>query len=195
MTKEQAEIVQTLYEVTNRLSRLNRNLLLLTRIDNHQYNQVEQIDAVQTLRDILPLMNKLTEGITVYTDLEDSSMFIQANQSLLESLINNLIVNAVRHNIKDGNIFISIKERQLIIANTSAEGELQEKLLFTRFYRPSEKIKGNGLGLAIAKAICEYHGWSIHYTYRNNMHRFTVFFGASNQTSNIFKKPNIFVST
>lgn len=184
MTKEQAEIVQTLYEVTNRLSRLNRNLLLLTRIDNHQYNQVEQIDAVQTLRDILPLMNKLTEGITVYTDLEDSSMFIQANQSLLESLINNLIVNAVRHNIKDGNIFISIKERQLIIANTSAEGELQEKLLFTRFYRPSEKIKGNGLGLAIAKAICEYHGWSIHYTYKKNMHRFTVFFGTSNQTSN-----------
>lgn len=68
MTKEQAEIVQTLYEVTNRLSRLNRNLLLLTRIDNHQYNQVEQIDAVQTLRDILPHVNWFRKKMNEFRD-------------------------------------------------------------------------------------------------------------------------------
>ncbi len=177
ISEKQANIVQSLYEVTNRLSHLNKSLLLLARIDNRQYKQMEQIDMTGTLKDILPFMEKLTEGIAVHTDIGAAPVYLQANRILLESLINNLIVNAVRHNVKGGDIYISVKERQFIVSNTSDEGRLDERLLFSRFYRPSEKVKGNGLGLAIVKAICEYHGWSIHYTYKKGIHQFTVFFG------------------
>lgn len=176
MTEEQAEIVQSLYEVTRRLSRLNKNLLLLARIENDQYKQMEEMDVARTLKEMLPLLEKLTEGITVHTDLGALPVQVEANRTLLESLINNLIINAVRHNVKDGKIFISVTDRRLTIANTSAEAGLDEQLLFSRFYRPSEKVQGNGLGLAIAKAICEYHGWHIHYIYKEGLHRFTVSF-------------------
>ena len=50
-----------------------------------------------------------------------------------------------------------------------------ERLLFNRFYRPSEQVKGNGLGLAIVKAICQYHGWKVSYSYTGR-HCFTVDF-------------------
>lgn len=50
-----------------------------------------------------------------------------------------------------------------------------ERLLFNRFYRPSEQVKGNGLGLAIVRAICQYHGWKVSYSYTGR-HCFTVDF-------------------
>lgn len=176
MTETQAKIVQSLYEISNRLSRLNKNLLLLARIDNRQYKQTEQIDVTGTLKEVISLLDKLTEGITVHQILGDSPLSVQGNQTLLESMINNLVVNAVRHNIKKGDIYICITDRQLIISNTSSEKQLDSDLLFYRFYRSSEKVKGNGLGLAIVKAICNYHGWQIRYIYKDNMHNFIVQF-------------------
>ena len=62
------------------------------------------------------------------------------------------------------------------VSNTSDEPALDAQLIFNRFYRPSEKVKGNGLGLAIVRAICEYHGWTVSYRYEKGMHRFTVRF-------------------
>ena len=51
---------------------------------------------------------------------------------------------------------------------------MDEKLIFSRFYRPSERVKGNGLGLSIVKAVCDYHGWNISYAYSEGKHRFAV---------------------
>ena len=53
---------------------------------------------------------------------------------------------------------------------------MDEKLIFSRFYRPSERVKGNGLGLSIVKAVCDYHGWNISYAYSEGKHRFAVRF-------------------
>lgn len=176
MTEAQARIVQNLYEVSNRLSRLNRNLLLLAKIDNRQYKQMEQIDIVATLKGFIPLLDQLTEGIAIHQILGDSPLLIQGNRALLESMINNLVINAVRHNMEKGEIYIHIADKQLTISNTSAEDGLDANLLFRRFYRPSEKVKGNGLGLAIVKAICDYHGWRISYIYKSNKHHFIILF-------------------
>ncbi len=58
---------------------------------------------------------------------------------------------------------------------TSDGKALDARLLFNRFYRPSEQVKGNGLGLAIVRAICQYHGWKVSYSYTGR-HCFTVDF-------------------
>lgn len=176
LTEQQAEIVQSLYEVSARLARLNKNLLLLAKIDNRQFKQTESIDLVQIIEKTLSLLSEFTQGITIRKDIQINSFPIQANTALLESLINNLVVNAVRHNIVNGEIFIILKFNQLIISNTSSEGMLDKEFVFERFYRSSEKIKGNGLGLAIAKAICNLHGWKIKYQYESEMHEFIVSF-------------------
>ena len=99
-----------------------------------------------------------------------------ANRTLFESLVNNLVVNAIRHNRPEGEIKLRVTRRSLIISNTSSEPALDPRLLFNRFYRPSEKTKGNGLGLAIVKSICDYHGWQVAYHYEEGQHFFTVTF-------------------
>ena len=176
LTEQQAEIVQSLYEVSARLARLNKNLLLLAKIDNRQYKEMELIDLVQMIEKVLSLLSGFTQEITIREEIQVASLLVQANRALLESLINNLVVNAVRHNIANGEISIIIKPNLLIISNTSSEGMLNKESVFERFHNSSEKIKGNGLGLAIAKAICNLHGWEIEYQYKSERHEFIVSF-------------------
>lgn len=176
LTQRQADIIKGLYDVSTRLSRLNKNLLLLAKIDNKQYNQLATIDLIATLKEVLPSLECLTGDLTLLKEFHCAELKLHGNQTLLESLINNLVINAVRHNIPQGEIRISVTNRQLAISNTSSGGALDKHLLFNRFYHPSEKIKGNGLGLSIAKAICDYHGWDIDYTYREGLHVFSVEF-------------------
>lgn len=176
LTGRQAELIQGLYEDTSRLARLNRNLLLLARIDNRQYGQTEDIRLTRFLDELTPFLQSIAGDILLYEDFADSTLTVRANRTLLESLVNNLVVNAVRHNRPKGEIRLVVSGRELTIANTSDEPALDGKLIFNRFYRPSEKVKGNGLGLAIVRAICGYHGWTVAYRYDEGMHHFTVRF-------------------
>ncbi len=213
ITEQQAHIIQGLFVMTSRLSRLNRNLLLLAKMENNQFSKKEKVDVVEVLNDLLPYIESLAGNITIITrfDQQDekqadiyndpqsekhiASMPILANRSLLESLLNNLIVNAVRHNKQDGVITIteSMGEgkgeidkgdcSKLTIANTSHEKALDANKIFGRFYHSSESAKGNGLGLAIAKAVCDYHGWKISYSFipsignqEGGLHQFEVTF-------------------
>ena len=91
-------------------------------------------------------------------------------------MVNNLVVNAVRHNKKGGSITIGVTPTSLSVANTSDEPALNAALIFNRFYRPTQDDKGNGLGLSIVKAICDYHGWQINYSHSDGVHTFTVNF-------------------
>lgn len=176
LTERQAAAIQDLYRISGRLARLNRNLLLLAKIDNKQYGQMDTVDIVTVINDLLPSLESLAGGITIRKSFQERSLVVRCNRALLESLINNLVVNAVRHNTADGTITIAIRDRSLTVSNTSEEGALNPKLIFNRFYHPSEKTKGNGLGLAIVKAICDYHGWTVGYEYKDFRHSFHVKF-------------------
>lgn len=176
LTESQAEIIQGLYENVTRLARLNRNLLLLAKIDNHQYEQKEAINLAGFLGEMTPFLKSVANGIRLREVFDDTTLTIQANRSLLESLVNNLVVNALRHNRPGGEIFITVSDGRLVISNTSDNPALDGTLIFNRFYRPPGQVKGNGLGLAIVKAICEYHGWEVTYRYQDGWHRFIVSF-------------------
>ncbi len=63
-----------------------------------------------------------------------------------------------------------------MVSNTSDDAALDADQIFNRFYRPSEKTTGNGLGLSIVKAVCDYHGWKILYAYADGKHQFVVIF-------------------
>lgn len=177
LNQEQAEIIQELYETINRLTLLNRNLLLLAKIDNRQYNDTVLIDLNAMLANLIPDLETLSEGIAIRKDFCCGEFKVRANKALLESMVNNMIVNAVRHNRDDGEIIISTDGKSLTVANTSANGQpLDAAHIFNRFYRPLGGNNGNGLGLAIVKAICDYHGWSVSYRYEDERHVFTVVF-------------------
>lgn len=176
LTERQAAIIQELYQMNSRLSRLSRNLLLLAKMENNQFCRTASIDVVAVMNEQLPYLERMAEGLILRKEMPLNIFSIQANRSLLESMLNNLVVNAVRHNKPGGEILVALSETSLQVSNTSDEAALDENLIFNRFYRPSEKVKGNGLGLAIVKAVCDYHGWHIAYDYSEGIHTFAVRF-------------------
>ncbi len=176
LTPTQAEAIQQIYQELRHMSRLSRNLLLLSKIENNQYNAHAMVNVCDKIRSILPSLESLAADITIKTRFEDTTLTVDCNETLLESMINNLVVNAVRHNTPKGVIYIEVKGKGLTIANPSDEPPLDAARIFSRFYRTKHNQKGNGLGLAIVKSICDYHHWRINYTYADGQHQFHVEF-------------------
>lgn len=133
LTENQAVIVQDLYQMTDRLSHLNRNLLLLAKMENSQFSREDSFDVVAVLNELLPCLENLASGLTVRKDIQVSKLCLKANKSLFESLVNSLIVNAVRHNRPDGEIRVTMTSDSLSVSNTSNEPALDPATIFTRF--------------------------------------------------------------
>jgi signal transduction histidine kinase len=178
LPEEQLRIIQSLYDVTSRLVRMNKNLLLLAKIDNLQFLDTEALNVTQIIKDSLSFLSEQAEvnSIHIKIDIAPGQFIVQANKLLLESLLNNLITNAIKHNIPNGTIIISFQNNQLKIQNTGATKALDKTILFRRFVQMNEKIKGSGLGLAIVQQICTLYHWQIEYQYDNETHQFTLIF-------------------
>ena len=177
ISQEQMDIIQSLYSVSSRMTRLNKNLLLLARIDNDQYLHMEDIDFVQTLCAQLLYLRERAESNEIKVNVEiENPLNIHANRILVESLITNLIVNAIRYNTENGTINMRVVDGGFVISNTGAAQALDKERVFRRFNRTSDEKKGNGLGLSIVHEICKMHGWNIQYDYQNNLHTFIVQF-------------------
>lgn len=97
LTAEQAEIIQDLFHMISRLSRLNRNLLLLAKIDNEQFDTRECIRLDTFIDNLLPLLESISGHLHIIRQYSPQPLYVQANSALLESMMSNLIVNAVRH--------------------------------------------------------------------------------------------------
>jgi signal transduction histidine kinase len=175
MTEEQSVIIQDLNQMSARLSRLCRNLLLLAKIENKLFT-MEEVDALKVVDDLYPYFCSISDNMDIRKDFRTGSLKLKANKSLFESLVSNLVVNAVRHNEQGGEVKIEVDADKMVISNTSKEGPLDGNRIFKRFYRSSSAKKGNGLGLAIVKSICDYHKWTVKYSYGDGRHYFTVYF-------------------
>lgn len=177
LNEPQMNVIESLYDVSSRLTRLNKNLLLLSRIDNSQFKETITIDFSQLLENQLVYFKELAvnNGIILSVNIQNS-LEITANKVLLESLINNLISNAIRHNYNGGLINIEIKDNTFQISNSGDKSSLNKDKVFRRFSRTSEERKGNGLGLSIVSQICKLHGWEVGYNYTDDLHCFCVVF-------------------
>jgi Signal transduction histidine kinase len=97
---------------------------------------------------------------------------IKANRGLAEILINNLLLNAVRHNVSRGRIVIKLEENSFTISNTGNPHPIDEKRLFKRFGKDTADLRSNGLGLAIIKEICDRYGWQVKFIPHGNIINF-----------------------
>ncbi len=177
LNESQMNVIESLYDVSSRLTRLNKNLLLLSRIDNSQFKETITIDFSQLLERQLTYFKELASnnGITLSANIQNA-LEITANKVLLESLINNLISNAIRHNYSGGFIHIEVNGNTFQIGNSGSKTPLDKEKVFRRFSRTSEERKGNGLGLSIINQICKLHGWEVRYNYKDEIHCFYVNF-------------------
>jgi len=178
LTKEQLKIIQTLNEASSRLIRMNKNLLLLAKMDNLQFPDTQMLNVGDLLDKSLSFLLEQTEvaSIALETQFADRNITLQANKMLVESLVNNLLTNAIRHNVRNGKILVRLEKTRLIVLNSGSKHPLDNTQIFRRFGRMNTATQGSGLGLAIVKQICLLYGWQIDYGFENGMHRFEVKF-------------------
>jgi len=175
LSETQSRAAQSAYDAIQKMAKLNQSLLLLAKIENKQFEDVVTINLKEKIETKLVDFFELWQSkhLSIKKNLRDCE--IQINPLLAEIMLNNLLSNATKHNIPNGKISITLTAKQLVIANTSDSLALDEKQLFTRFYKTSA-TSDNGLGLCIAKQISELNGFTLSYNYSNNMHVFSIDF-------------------
>lgn len=175
LTESQNKIIQSLYTASAQTKRLNKNLLLLAKIDNNQYMTQENVDLVQKLKDTYQLFKEIANSEDVSFSISTVDTFqVRANSTLVDVLLNNLFSNAIRYNKPKGDVRILLDEHSLIVYNTSESPGLGDSSIFKRFIRKDNSKYGSGLGLAIAKEICIFHKWDIGYQFADNFHQFKI---------------------
>lgn len=176
LTERTAALLADITSANERLSQLNKNLLLLAKIDNNQFPQVEQVNVSQVLEKILDNYQEHYENFPELTKSIQPQITIVANLSLLEILLSNLVGNAVVHNIANGSIHVELDTKKLVIANTGNEVKGDPEQLFDRFKKGDDASKTTGLGLALVKQITQLYQLRLQYKYEKAEHRITVFF-------------------
>lgn len=176
LTEKQYHIAEEMNKALIRSSRINKNLLLLAKIENSQFDSSEIIsfDAL-----LLQSMDGLQEhfkekGISVGTAI-NPGITVRGNSGLTEVLINNLLINAIRHTPTGGTVRAKLSKSGFEVVN-SGERPLNPDMLFKRFSRMSADNSGSGLGLSIVREICRLHGWQVAYSFEENVHIFKVTF-------------------
>lgn len=181
--EELKEIGQTLRDKSEYMVELVEDFSLAFKLKNNVVVlETKKVDAHQLLQHIvLKFVNDRTiENVHFSYVPAHLQPFIQADPRWFERMLDNLIFNAIKHNPKNTTITISTaikSDRVLITIQDDGIGmdEETQKNLFDRYYRgtnTTEKTEGAGLGMSIAKAICELHKG--HIKVRSTLHEGTA---------------------
>lgn len=167
------ELIKT-HQTLENLTRMNRSLLLLCKIENGQFADTRSVCLNDILAHYLDDYKEVYayRNITV-TVTTDSSFCVEMNDSLVCVLVTNLLKNSFVHNIDGGFIYIKITANTFEISNTG-EKPLDRERIFERFYQGQKKEGSTGLGLALVDSICKANHLKIDYTYVENRHIFTI---------------------
>ena len=167
------ELIKT-HETLERLTRLNRSLLLLCKIENRQFSDVKDICYNHLLEQYLEDYKEVYayRGVSVEV-ITEGEFTVMMSESLASVLLTNLLKNAFVHVTEGGVIRILFTTESMVVAN-SGEQPLDGEHIFERFYQGHKKEGSTGLGLALAESVCKSSGLDIRYEFTEGMHRFTV---------------------
>ena len=170
--------LRTIYKTVNRLSRLNKSLILLSKLESQEYEEKKTIpvrDFVENCTmDFAEILK--TKEISLVTELV-SGVSITMNEDLFGIVINNLLINAVRYNIAGGQIIVSLDKDTLTFKNTGTAPVKEPHKMFERFEKGSQSGDSSGLGLTIVKQICDLNNLTVSYIYEKEFHIIAINFG------------------
>lgn len=167
---ELLEIRRTL----GRVVRLNKTLLLLTKIDNGQVPESSEVYITRLVQEGVGTFSEIYEDKEITVEFRElENLIVRMNESLATTLVGNLLKNAFIYTPAGGNIVIKVREKELVIANTGKEA-LDADHIFDRFYKSGGREGAMGLGLALVGAIQRYYDLEVGYRFDGEMHVFSV---------------------
>lgn len=175
LNQEQMELIGRTMTKLESLTRYNKSLLLLSKIQNDQFPEQEKIGINTILRNLIQDFDDIASSKNVQISfVEQSSAEIQMNPELAQILFTNLLKNAIIHSPDGGVVEVEVTSTSVSLSN-SGETPLDENSIFTRFYKSGSSISSNGIGLAIAKAIAESYNLQLQYEF-SDRHIFHISF-------------------
>lgn len=175
LTETQMEDIVKTYQTLEYVSKLNKSLLLLSKIDNHQFAEATDIDLNDILHRYVDDYREVFAYRHIRTEIQEAGrLVIKMNDVLATVLVTNLLKNAFVHNKDGGMIEIILSSNTLLIRNTGTGEVLDGNRIFERFYQGKKREGSTGLGLSIVQAICRQYGLKIQYTHQEEWHQFEV---------------------
>jgi signal transduction histidine kinase len=146
-----------------RLTKMVRTLLMMSRIENEEYLLTEKVTINSVVNNVVEEIEDKIQAkeLELKLELNESIPVIDGNENLLFILIYNLVNNAIRYTQK-GYIKIEtnlINQQIVLKISDTGLGISEENLpqIFSRFKNFNNHKDSFGLGLALAKKICDYH--------------------------------------
>ncbi len=173
---KQFEQVTSIQKDIQRLKQLNKKITILTKIDNNQFVNIEEVSISQIVNEKVADYKELEIKNIVH--LADENLVVSIDPYLAEILVNNLISNAIKHSLQNENIVIYTNQNSIIVCNPGEKAIQNPEKLHLRFYREKNNFKSTGLGLSIIQKICDLHGYTMLYKFENDLHVFTILFKA-----------------
>lgn len=177
LTSEQYQYVDDSQRAIKKLSRLSESLALLTKIENYEFTDADEVNLTKIIRASTQSFDEFIKlnGLTVKTDLEED-VTLHIHPVLADILWSNLFQNAIKHNIREGKIRITLTSDFLKVSNTGRPIEVEPGELFERFKKGDQSTHSIGLGLSIIKQIADQNDYDITYDYEEGWHEITVSF-------------------
>ena len=161
-----APLLADLYGATRRLSRLHQALGLLSRIENGQFTQAVPLDLASLVREKAEQLAPLLEArsLALHLDLAPSCLR-HLHPGLADSLLHNLLHNAIRHNVPGGDVTVCLTYKVLEVSNSGPIVSGDPSRFFERFRKHNAASESPGLGLSIVQHICAYYGFGLGYSF------------------------------
>lgn len=176
LNENQLAQVNALQQSLSRLKKIVQALLLLTKIENHQFVSRNKVDIRQLLDEKLKSVLELADmkDIAVSSRLEPCAVTL--HEDLAEIVLSNLLNNALKYTPPKGEIEVVLTQNQLEIRNTGPALLGSEKDIFKRFHKDQTDSDSTGLGLSIVQSILQEFGHVIEYRYEGGKHVFGIRF-------------------
>lgn len=169
--------LKSIYSATQRLSKLNKTLLLLSKIENQQYGAKEEILINDVIEKHLEIYEDFIENKKIKVSKNYTlDVKLLANPMLFDMVISNLVSNSIKHNFKNGNIEIITTDHSFSLSNSGEPINIDSSSIFERFKKESKSSDSFGLGLAIVKKVCDTNNWKINHTFAEDQHVISIYF-------------------
>ncbi len=175
LSEEVADELVRIHRSIQHLVRLNKTLLLLSKIENDQFPDVSDVDFTSMLRDAVELNDEIYGHKSLRSSfVEDGNFMLKMNEQMASVLVGNLLKNAYVHTPQDGGVKVSVWDGGFSVSN-SGVSPLDPSRMFSRFYLPGGRKEGStGLGLALAYSVCDRNGLTLSYEFADGCHVFSV---------------------